>query len=63
MSAVSTRELLHTQNIHSTFELQGLFDDILRLLGNVSHQTLHRSGIDILNDHLYLLCDCLDLDK
>lgn len=63
MSGFSTCELLHTQNIHATFELQGLFDDVLRLLGNVSHQTLHRCGIDILNDHLYLLCNCLDLNK
>lgn len=58
---LSTRELLHTQDIHATFELQGLFNDILRLLGNVSHQALHRSGVDILNDHLHLLCYCLDL--
>lgn len=62
MSGFSIRELLHTQNIHATFELQGLFDDILWLLGNVSHQTLHHSGIDILNNHFYLLCDCLDLN-
>lgn len=53
---------LHTQNIHATFELQGLFDDVLRLLGDVSHQALHGGGIDILlNNHLYLLCDSLDL--
>lgn len=54
---------LHTQNIHATFELQRLFDDKLRLLGNVSHQTLYGGGgIDLLlNNHLYLLCDCLDL--
>lgn len=58
---VSVFGWLHTQNIHATFELQGLFDDVLRLLGNVSHQALHRGGIDILDNHLYLLCDCLDL--
>lgn len=53
---------LRTQDIHATFELQGLFDDVLRLLGNVSHQALHGGGIDILrNNHLNLLCDSLDL--
>lgn len=57
----TSHELLHTQHIHATFKLQGLFNDVLRLLGNVSHQALHRSGVDILNDHLYFLCDCLDL--
>lgn len=61
MLGFTSFELLHTQNIHPAFELQGLFNDELRLLGNVSHQALHRSGVDILTDHLYLLCDRLDL--
>ncbi len=53
---------LHTQNVHATFELQGLFDDELRLLGHVRHQALHSGGVNILfNNHLYLLCDRLDL--
>lgn len=52
----------HTQNIHATFILQRLLDDVLRLLGNVSHQSIHGGGIDtLLNNHLYFLCDCLDL--
>ncbi len=54
---------LHTQNIHATFELQGLFDNELGLLGKVCHQALHGGGIDILlNNHLYFLCDRLDLN-
>lgn len=53
---------LPTQNIHATFELQGLLNDILRLLGNISHQALHGGGVDILDNHLYLFGDCLDLN-
>lgn len=53
---------LRTQNIHATFELQRLFDDVLRLLGNVSNQAIHScGGVDILDHHLNLLGDCLDL--
>lgn len=57
-------EIILTQNIHATFELQGLFDNILRLLGNISQQTLHCGGIDVFrNNNLYLLCHCLDLKE
>lgn len=52
----------HTQNIHATFVLQGLFDDDLRLLGDVGQQPLHGGGIELLHHgHLRLLCDRLDL--
>lgn len=59
--SLSVFDCLRTQNIHATFELQGLFDDVLRLLGNVSNQAVHSGGVDILDHHLNLLCDCLDL--
>lgn len=56
--------VLHTQNIHATFELKWLFDDELWLLGNVSHQALHSGDINfLLHNHLNFLCDCLDLEK
>lgn len=52
----------HTQNIHATFELQGLFNYELRLLGNVRHQALHCSRVEVLfNNHLHLLRNSLDL--
>lgn len=55
---------LHTQDVHATFELQGLFDGELRLLGNISQQAVRSGGIELLlNNHLYLLCDCLDLSS
>lgn len=52
---------LHTQDIHATLELEGLLDNELRFLGDVSHQPLS-SGIDILHSHLHLFSDCLDLN-
>lgn len=55
---------LHTQDVHATFELQGLFDGELRRLGNVSQQAIRSGRIEfLLNNHLYLLCDCLDLSS
>lgn len=61
---VSVLVWLHTQDVHATFELQGLFDDELRLLGDVSQQAIRSGGIEfLLNNHLYLLCDCLDLSS
>lgn len=54
--------VIQTQDIHSTLELQGLFNDKLRFLGNICQQALHSSGIDIfLNNHLHLLSHRLDL--
>lgn len=58
------RPVWHTQNIHATLKLKWLFDDELRLLGNVSNQALHRCDINfLLNSHLNFLCDCLDLKE
>lgn len=52
----------HTQDIHATFKLQGLFDDELRLLGDVCHKPFHGCSIDVLFDnHLHFLRYRLDL--
>lgn len=55
---------MHTQNIHATLELERLFDNVLRLVGNVNQKASHASGgVDFFLNYLHLLGDCLDLKR